>query len=44
MLSTEDAGDGKLLTDPAMAERAVALIAQPGQLVSRPDGRMVRVY
>lgn len=44
VLSTEDAGDGKLLTDPAMAERAVALIAQPGQLVSRPDGRMVRVY
>ncbi len=44
VLSTEDAGSGKLLTDPAMAERATALIRQQGKLVSRPDGRSVRVY
>lgn len=44
VLSTEDAGSGKLITDPGMAERATALIRQPGQLVPRPDGRSVRVY
>ena len=44
VLSTEDAGSGKLITDPGMAERATALIRQPGRLVARPDGRSVRVY
>jgi len=44
VLSTEDAGSGKLVTDPAMAERATALVRQQGRLVARPDGRSVRVY
>ena len=44
VLSTEDAGSGKLATDPAMAQRATALIRQQGKLVSRADGRSVRVY
>jgi ABC-type oligopeptide transport system ATPase subunit len=44
VLSTEDAGSGKLATDPAMAQRATALIRQQGKLVPRADGRSVRVY
>ena len=44
VLSTEDAGSGKLVTDPAMAERATSLIRKSGRLVPRPDGRSVRVY
>lgn len=44
VLSTEDAGSGKLMTDPGMAERATALVRQQGKLVARPDGRSVRVY
>jgi ABC-type oligopeptide transport system ATPase subunit len=44
VLSTEDAGDGKLGTDPAMVELAGGLVGKPGKLVDRPDGRLVRVY
>lgn len=44
VLSTEDAGDGKLATDPAMVKLANELIARPGKLVGREDGRLVRVY
>lgn len=44
VLSTDDAGAGKLDTDPAMAERAVATTGQAGRLVEREDGRSVRVY
>jgi peptide/nickel transport system ATP-binding protein len=45
VLSTEDAGDGKLATNPDMVALATRLGTAPGgQLVSRPDGRLVRVY
>jgi ABC-type oligopeptide transport system ATPase subunit len=44
VLSSEDAGDGKLKTDAAMVEIAGSLVRRPGELVERPDGRRVRVY
>ena len=44
VLSTEDAGNGKLVTDPDMVALAGELVGQAGRLVDRPDGRMVRVY
>lgn len=44
VLSTEDAGDGKLATDPGMVTLAGELVGRPGRLVDRADGRMVRVY
>jgi peptide/nickel transport system ATP-binding protein len=44
VLSTEDAGDGKLATDAGMVRRAEQLFEQPGRLMERPDGRLVRVY
>lgn len=44
VLSTEDAGDGKLGTDPGTVKLAGELVGMPGRLVDRPDGRMVRVY
>lgn len=44
VLSTEDAGDGKLATDPGMVKLAADLVGRPSRLVDRPDGRMVRVY
>ena len=44
VLSTEDAGAGKLATDPAMVALASGLVGRPGRLVDRPDGRMVRIY
>ena len=44
VLSTEDAGDGKLATDPGMVALAGELVSKPGRLVDRPDGRLVRVY
>jgi ABC-type oligopeptide transport system ATPase subunit len=44
VLSTEDAGDGKLGTDPGMVKLAGDLVGKPGRLVDRPDGRMVRIY
>ena len=44
VLSTEDAGDGKLATDPGMVKLAGDLIGRPGKLADRPDGRFVRVY
>lgn len=44
VLSTEDAGAGKLGSDPGMVTLANALVGQAGRLVDRPDGRMVRVY
>ena len=45
VLSTEDAGDGKLATNPEMVALASRLVDAPsGHLVSRPDGRLVRVY
>jgi ABC-type oligopeptide transport system ATPase subunit len=43
VLSTEDAGAGKLRTDPAMAARAEAAATAPGDLTARADGRLVRV-
>jgi len=44
VLSTEDAGNGKLATDAGMVKLAGDLVSQAGRLVDRPDGRMVRVY
>jgi ABC-type oligopeptide transport system ATPase subunit len=44
VLSTEDAGDGKLATDPGMVKLAGDLVGRPGKLANRPDGRLVRVY
>jgi len=44
VLSTDDAGDGKLATDPVMVRAAGELVGRPGKLVARPDGREVRVY
>jgi peptide/nickel transport system ATP-binding protein len=44
VLSTEDAGDGKLATDAGMVVLAGELVGKAGRLVNRPDGRMVRVY
>ncbi|PXA88373.1 ABC transporter ATP-binding protein [Nostoc sp. 3335mG] len=44
VLSTDDAGAGKLATDPAMVRAAIDLVGRPGKLVVRPDGREVRVY
>lgn len=44
VLSTDDAGDGKLATDPGMVTAANGLVGQAGKLVARPDGREVRVY
>jgi ABC-type oligopeptide transport system ATPase subunit len=43
VLSTDDAGDGKLLTDPAMVKLANDMVVNPGKLVHRPDGRSVRI-
>ncbi|WP_193336414.1 ABC transporter ATP-binding protein [Devosia beringensis] len=44
VLSTEDAGAGKLATDPGMVALASDAMGRPGRLVDRADGRMVRVY
>ncbi|KKB81225.1 ABC transporter ATP-binding protein [Devosia soli] len=44
VLSTDDAGAGKLATDPDMVKAANGLVGQAGKLVVRPDGREVRVY
>ncbi|MGV8856493.1 MAG: ABC transporter ATP-binding protein [Devosia sp.] len=44
VLSTEDAGAGKLMTDPGMVALANERMERPGSLQSRPDGRLVRVY
>jgi ABC-type oligopeptide transport system ATPase subunit len=44
VLSTEDAGAGKLATDPDMVRLANDLVSRAGRLVDRPDGRQVRVY
>ncbi|MCR6673144.1 ABC transporter ATP-binding protein [Devosia ginsengisoli] len=44
VLSTEDAGAGKLATDPGMVKLAGELVGKAGRLVDRADGRMVRVY
>ncbi|GLQ55230.1 ABC transporter ATP-binding protein [Devosia nitrariae] len=45
VLSTEDAGAGKLATDPEMVRVAGELAAAPSShLAERPDGRLVRVY
>ena len=44
VLSTDDAGAGKLATDPDTVKEVTALAAKPGRLVARPDGRDVRVY
>lgn len=43
VLSTDDAGAGKLATDPAMVKLAGDMVGKPGKLVHRPDGRSVRV-
>lgn len=42
VLSTDDAGDGKLATDPKMVELANAMVGKPGRLVEQTDGRSVR--
>lgn len=44
VLSTDDAGNGKLMTDPAMVKLAGDMVGKPGKLVDRGDGRSVRVY
>jgi len=44
VLSTDDAGDGKLRTDPAMVQLAAELVGRPGRLVERADGRQVREH
>jgi len=44
VLSTDDAGAGKLGTDPGMLEMANDSVGRAGELVERPDGRHVRVY
>ena len=44
VLSTDDAGAGKLATDPGMVQAANGLVGAAGKLVVRPDGREVRVY
>ncbi|ODT47282.1 ABC transporter ATP-binding protein [Devosia sp. 63-57] len=44
VLSTDDAGDGKLKTDPEMVRLAAESVGREGRLVDRPDGRSVRVY
>ena len=44
VLSTDDAGAGKLSTDPAMLREATELVGRPGRLVERPDGRSVRIH
>ncbi len=44
VLSTDDAGDGKLATDPAMVKLAGDMVGRPGKLVDRGDGRNVRIY
>lgn len=45
VLSTEDAGAGKLETDPEMVRLANKLAAAQGsRLTERADGRLVRVY
>ena len=44
VLSTEDAGAGKLATDPAMVKLATDLVGRPGELSERGDGRLVRVH
>ncbi len=43
VLSTDDAGDGKLATDPDMVKLAGDMVEHPGKLVHRPDGRTVRM-
>lgn len=44
VLSSEDAGAGRLDTDAGMVERATRSMSLEGKLVARPDGRQVRVY
>ncbi len=44
VLSADDAGAGKLSTDPDTVKEVTALAAKAGRLVARPDGRDVRVY
>ncbi len=44
VLSTDDAGAGKLGTDPTMPDQANNSVGRAGELVARPDGRHVRVY
>ena len=44
VLSTDDAGAGKLATDPGMVDLANAMMGRAGKLVDRQDARRVRVY
>jgi ABC-type oligopeptide transport system ATPase subunit len=44
VLSTEDAGAGKLGTDANMVALTTRLVDSPGSMAQRPDGRFVRVY
>ena len=44
VLSAEDAGAGKLGSDPEMIARANEMLDRQGRLVEKPDGRQVRIY
>jgi ABC-type oligopeptide transport system ATPase subunit len=44
VLSTDDAGAGKLGTDPNMLKQAQDSVGRAGRLIDRADGRSVRVY
>ena len=44
VLSTDDAGAGKLGTDATMLKLANDSVGRAGQLIDRADGRSVRVY
>ncbi|QOG08432.1 ABC transporter ATP-binding protein [Aureimonas sp. OT7] len=44
VLSTEDAGEGRLNTNRAAIREVTALAGRPSLLVEQPDGRLLRVY
>ncbi|WP_417308079.1 ABC transporter ATP-binding protein [Devosia sp.] len=44
VLSADDAGAGKLGSDPEMIARATEMLDRPGRLVEQADGRQVRTY
>jgi ABC-type oligopeptide transport system ATPase subunit len=44
VLSTDDAGDGKLTVDPEAVRAVEALAGKPGRQDTRPDGRLVFTY
>ena len=44
VLSTDDAGDGRLAVDPEAVRAVEALAERPGRHEARPDGRLVMRY